>query len=671
MDSHGTLIIDLAVVTAVGGVTALLARRFNLPSILGYLGAGLIVGPYIPVPLFADPSRMAALAEVGVVLVMFAIGLEFRIRRLFEILPVSGLTAIVQIATLAWAGHTVGVVLGWSSAASISLGATLAISSTMVVSAIFRTRPVSPDIRSHVFGVLVVQDVVAIILIAVVTTLATGETLGLQAVAQLVGKLTAVVIGMLVVGLLVLPPLVRLTIRRFDSEVLVVLIVGAAFGFASIADLLGFSVTLGGFVAGMAVAESGKVKHVEKAIEPLRSLFAAIFFVSIGMTVNPLMAWENIGLALALTAIVIVAQFVSVTTTSMLTGSSLRRSVISGLALGHIGELSFILATIAIAGGVLPQATISALVTVATLTAFTTPLLLGRAQSVIDTLDRLLPDRAQQVLAEYQSFVRRSSNVGQEGGHPLRRSVVAVLLDWAALLSIVVARHALQGRLEAENLVALNVGAVVVAAPFVVGLIRSGLRIVAGVKSLTRGESGGSPRAKAVEALALLAAVLSIGVPTVALMQPILSNSWSQALLLGAIIAVLVLLGLRFRKVRSGYTSEVANLAFRLADHVAANHAITDEVEAADSDTRTTDSSMLSGIDYQTFRVGPSAPADGATLAELNLRCKTGATVVAVRRGEATLPLPTGHERLQGGDLVAVSGSREALDRARDVLVVN
>lgn len=670
MDNHGTLIVDLAVVTAVGGITALLARRFHLPSILGYLGAGLIVGPYIPIPLFADPSRMAALAEVGVVLVMFAIGLEFRIRRLFEILPVSGLTAIVQIATLAWAGHTVGTVLGWSSASSISLGATLAISSTMVVSAIFRTRPVSPDIRSHVFGILVVQDVVAILLIAVVTTLATGETLGMQAVAQLVGKLTAVVVGMLVVGLLVLPPLVRLTIRRFDSEVLVVLIVGAAFGFASIADLFGFSVTLGGFIAGMAVAESGKVEHVESVIEPLRSLFAAIFFVSIGMTVDPQMAWDNIGLALVLTAIVIAAQFLSVTATSMLTGSSLRRSVISGLALGHIGELSFILATIAIAGGVLPEATISALVTVATLTAFTTPLLLGRAQWVIDVLDRLIPDRVQEVFAEYQSFVRRSRTV--EGERPLRRSVTAVMLDWAALLAVAVSRHALQGMMEVDSLVWLNLGAAVVAAPFVVGLVRSGLRIVAGVKRLTRGESGVTPRAKAVEALAILAAILSIGVPTVALMQPMVSHSWGQALLLGAICAALVLLGLRFGKVRPGYTSEVANLAFLLAEHVNGNQQSSESAQGkTSSNSPSPASNVLSGLDYQTFRVESSAPADGATLAELNLRCKTGAIVVAVCRDETTLPLPTGHERLQNGDLVAVSGSPEALHRARDFLLVD
>ena len=164
---HGGLIADLAVVTMVAALTGMLARRVGQPSILGYLLAGLIVGPYIPIPLFADPHRMEELAEVGVVLVMFAVGLEFRIKRLVEILPLSGLTAAVQIGALAWGGFTVGSLLGWSTSASVCLGAALSISSTMVVSAVLRTRPVDEDVRAHVFGVLVVQDVVAIVLMAV------------------------------------------------------------------------------------------------------------------------------------------------------------------------------------------------------------------------------------------------------------------------------------------------------------------------------------------------------------------------------------------------------------------------------------------------------------------------------------------------------------------------
>ncbi|MGK0360452.1 MAG: CPA2 family monovalent cation:H+ antiporter-2, partial [Bradymonadia bacterium] len=371
---HTGLITDLAIVTMVAAVTGMLSRRIGQPSILGYLFAGLIVGPYIPIPLFADPARMNELAEVGVVLVMFAVGLEFRVKRLLEILPVSGLTAAAQIGALAWAGYTVGSVMGWSTTASICLGAMVSISSTMVVSSVLRVKPVDEDVRGHVFGILVVQDVAAIVLMAVVTAIAQGESVGLRSLGLLVGQLAGVVVAMLVLGLLILPRLVRFAV--VDTEVLVVLVVGAAFGLAMVADLFGYSVALGAFISGMAVAESGRGHEVEQAIAPLRGLFSAIFFVSIGMSVDPIVAWGTLPLALTLSAVVIGMQFFSVTITTVLTGSALRRGIYSGLALGQIGELSFILATIAIAGGVVPKETLPALVTVATITAFTTPLLL-------------------------------------------------------------------------------------------------------------------------------------------------------------------------------------------------------------------------------------------------------------------------------------------------------
>ena len=314
------LIADLALVTFVAAITGMLMRRLGQPSILGYLLAGLIVGPYIPIPLFADPERMRELAEVGVVFVMFAVGLEFRVKHLFEILPLSGLTALIQVASLAWAGFGVGSFLGWGTSASVCLGASIAISSTMVVSAVLRVTPVDPDARTHIFGVLVIQDVVAIVLMALVTALAAGQAIEAASIGLMIGQLAGVIVGMLVLGILVLPPLVRFALRQSDREVLSVLVAGAAFGLAFAAHLFGYSVALGAFICGMAIAESGEGKEVEHAIEPLRAVFSAIFFVSIGMTVDPVIAWQAMPLALGLCAVVIGMQFASVTLGTLLVG---------------------------------------------------------------------------------------------------------------------------------------------------------------------------------------------------------------------------------------------------------------------------------------------------------------------------------------------------------------
>lgn len=665
---HGGLIADLAVVTMVAALTGMLARRVGQPSILGYLLAGLIVGPYIPIPLFADPHRMEELAEVGVVLVMFAVGLEFRIKRLVEILPLSGLTAAVQIGALAWGGFTVGSLLGWSTSASVCLGAALSISSTMVVSAVLRTRPVDEDVRAHVFGVLVVQDVVAIVLMAVVTALAAGKSVGVQALGVLVAELAAVVALMLGGGLLVVPRLVRLALRHEDAESLVVLVVGAAFGLALAAELSGFSVALGAFISGMAVAESGRGHDVEHMIEPLRALFSAIFFVSIGMTVDPLVAWHSLPLALGLSAVVIVAQLVSVTIATTLSGGSLRRGVYSGLALGQIGELSFILATIAIGGNVVPKETLPALVTVATITAFTTPWLLGRAQRIVEALDRRLPERMHQALVAYHAFLRGlRSGDDDEGGAALRRPMIALLLDWAALLIVFVTRHALAARISAEQAWMLHAATALVVAPLLVGLLRSGRRLLLEVQHRARGEAEApTAQSRAIGALVALAVVLGVSAPTLALLRPLVAGPWVEVLVVGLLLGSLIVAGLRMGELGGEYTSGVARLASQLMTRAEGADGAAPSAHAH-SPARDL-GGPLAGLDYTPFEVLAEGAADGKTLAELDLRCRTGATIIAIGRADHTLTLPTAQERLQAGDLLAVSGSPEALARVAALL---
>ncbi len=657
--ASGTLIADLAVVTVVAAVTGMAARRLGQPGVLGYLLAGLIVGPYIPIPLFADPHRMEELAEVGVVLVMFAVGLEFRIQRLLQILPVSGLTAAVQIAALMWAGFTVGELLGWSTPAAITLGATLAISSTMVVSAVFRSRPVDPDVRSHVLGILVVQDVVAILLMTVVTALAAGQSVGPGALGLLVAQLAAVVVAMLVGGLLILPRLVRWAQAQADTEVLVVLVAGAAFGFALLAGSFGYSVALGAFIAGMVVAESGRGTEVEHAIEPLRALFSAIFFVSIGMSVDPVVAWSSLPLAALLCAVVISMQFLSVTVASVLSGSSLRKSVHSGLALGQIGELSFILATVAIAGQIAPAELMPALVTVATVTAFTTPLLLGRAEQVVTAIDGGLPHRVTDLLTAYQSFSRRART--PSGGTSLSKPATAVALDWLALLVLFVARFTVALHVDPGMVWMVNLAALVLAVPFLVGLLRSGRRLAAAVRAIARQGSTATPVSRVIESLVLLAVVLAIGTPAVAVARPLLDGSWGEAVLVFSLLSTLVWLALRAGGLGGEYTSGVARVAMGIARHV-----------GVDQDVATTPhvaTGPIAGLDYVPVPIPRGAPAEGATLADLNLRCRTGATVVAIFRGDDTTVLPTGQERLGAQDVLAISGSEDAVQRARVLLL--
>ena len=354
MDHSSSFVTDLSVVLGVAAVAALVFRWMRQPALLGYLVAGLLIGPYIPIPIFADPGRVQALSEFGVILVMFSVGLEFSIRRLVRVLPRSGITGLVQMSFMLWSGFGVGRLLDWSVVESIFFGSALAISSTMVVAKVFDEEKPDRRLRELVFGVLVVQDVVAVALIAALTAIASGSSVSTEEIAKVVGTLAVVLVAMVVVGMPVVPRIIRAIVRAGSSEVTVVGVCGACFGLAVLAESLGYSVALGAFLAGMLVAESGRAVRIEKMIVPIRDLFAAVFFVSIGMLVDPLIAWEHIDVALAVSALVIVGQLLSVTTAGVFCGNGLRRSVRAGLALGQIGEFSFILAALGMSVGLLP-----------------------------------------------------------------------------------------------------------------------------------------------------------------------------------------------------------------------------------------------------------------------------------------------------------------------------
>jgi len=444
-----TFVADLATVLLVASFTGLLFRKLGQPSVLGYLLAGLIVGPYIPIPIFADPERIHALSEVGVVLVMFVVGLELRLERLARVLPTAGPMTLIEVTALLGTGYGIGRALGWDTKAAVFLGASIAISSTMLVSKVFEDRDVGEDVREHVMSMLVIQDVLAIVLAAVLTAVAAGEGLNAEAIGGVVGKLAFFLGVILIVGLLVVPRLVRFVVGLQSVELLVVVCMGLCFGLALAAEAAGFSVALGAFFAGTLVAESGKGETVEHLASPLRDTFAAIFFVAIGMTVDPRVAFTHLGTSLLVFVAVVVAQLVAVGLSGVLSGNGARRSVTAGLSLGQVGEFGFILSAIGINAGLAPPELGPIVVTVAVLTAFSTPLALRSADGVVRALDHALPQKLQDVSSLYEQWLEAFRARETPERSPITRAAWIAALDGIAATGVVVAAASFRGPLAA------------------------------------------------------------------------------------------------------------------------------------------------------------------------------------------------------------------------------
>jgi CPA2 family monovalent cation:H+ antiporter-2 len=337
---------------------------------------------------------------------------------------------------LMWAGASLGLALGWNTVEALFLGASIAISSTMVVSSVFAQRPVTAPVRQHVLGVLVLQDVVAIALIAAMTAVAAGGGLQPRELATTLAELAATLAGMLVIGMLVVPPMVRAVARLDSPETMTVAATGLCFAMALLAERLGYSVALGAFIAGILVAESGQGHKTEHVIGPVRDMFAAIFFVSIGMTVDPMEAWRHLSLSLMVFGLVVAAQLTSVTLAGVMSGMGLRRSLIAGCALGQIGEFAFIIGGIGIAAGAARPELQPILVTVAVLTAFTTPQMLRVAEPMVAAIDRRMPHAVQHFLGMYEEWFERLRAEKATERPPLRRAVKAFAFDGGALIAL-------------------------------------------------------------------------------------------------------------------------------------------------------------------------------------------------------------------------------------------
>ena len=663
---------DLALALGVAAITSVLCRRLHQPAVLGYLIAGLIVGPYLPLPLFADADRIHALSEFGVVLVMFGIGLHFGPRELARAIPRAGLVGLVQVSAMLWLGFVLGRAFGWTTVGSVFLGATVAISSTMVVAKATDEHPLGAEARELVFGVLVIQDLMAVVLIAGLTTVASGAGLEAGELISTAGRLLGFLAALVVGGLLIVPRAVRMVARMGHPETVLIAAVGLCFVLSLLAAKAGYSVALGAFVAGSLVAESGEAPSIERMVTPLRDMFAAVFFVSVGMMVDPRLALQAWPQVLAISAIVIGGQLLVVGVAAFLGGNGIRRSVQAGLALGQVGEFSFILAQTGAIAGVIDQSLVPAIVVVGIVTATTTPIAIKNADRIAARIDRALPSRLHTVASLYQSWLE-SLRAARSGRRVVgvRRFARLAMIDTIALAAIVIgsalARPRLSEALHELGLghiatdVVLGAATVIVCLPFVVGLLRcvrafgfTLARAALPQAASDRTDLALAPR-RVLVVVIQLAALMALVLPLLAVTGPFLPPGLGAPVLL-AILGVVAFVFWRRADDLVGHVRAGAEVVVELLRQSAGER----ETFAAQHVERT-----LPGLGEITPVVLPAgAPACGRTLAELDLRGKSGATVLAIERGGEARTVPSGTEPLRAGDVLALVGTHDAIERA-------
>lgn len=395
-----TLISDLALILFLAGIVSLIFRRLKQPLVLGYIVAGFICGPQISFfPSVADEANISTWSDIGVIFLMFALGLEFSFKKIFKMGSIPFIAACTIIFCMIGLGSVAGHFFGWSRMNSLFLGGMLAMSSTTVIYKALSDMGLRQQrFASSVMSVLVVEDILGILLMVMLSTIAVSNSFqGMKLVSSLL-QLALVLVVWFVVGVFVVPSFLRKVRRWMSNETLLIVSLGLCLLMVMLAEKMHYSSAFGAFMMGSILAETIEAEEISRLVEPIKDLFGAIFFVSVGMLVNPHVIAEYWLPILVLVTVILVGQAIFGTFGYLLSGQSLKVAMQSGFCMAQIGEFAFIIASLGNSLHVTADFLYPVVVAVSVITTFLTPYMIRLASPSYSIVEKRMPNFIRQIL---------------------------------------------------------------------------------------------------------------------------------------------------------------------------------------------------------------------------------------------------------------------------------
>ncbi len=425
MSELSPLISDLALILISAGIITLIFKRLKQPLVLGYIVAGFLASPHMPyTPSIGDLIDVQTWADIGVVFLLFALGLEFSFKKLMKVGGTAVIAACTIILCMIAVGMFVGMSFGWKQMDCIYLGGMLAMSSTTIIYKAFDDMGLRQQrFAGLVLSVLILEDILAIVLMVMLSTLAVSRNFeGMEMIGS-IGKLAFFLILWFVVGIYVIPTFLKRARKWMGSETLLIVALGMCFGMVVLAAKTGFSAAFGAFIMGSILAETVEAESIEKLVAPVKDLFGAIFFVSVGMMVDPAMIVEYKIPIIVITLAILLGQTIFGTSGFILAGQPLKVAMQCGFSLTQIGEFAFIIASLGVSLGVTSSFLYPIVVAVSVITTFLTPYMIRLSAPAYETLQKRLPSKWLNLLDHYA--LRSQTTVNQENNW--RKFLVAVV----------------------------------------------------------------------------------------------------------------------------------------------------------------------------------------------------------------------------------------------------
>jgi len=679
-----TFLQDLAVVMSAAAIATLLFRQLKQPVVLGYIIAGVVIGPHTPSllslfdanglvanrALIEDQSAIKTLAELGIIFLMFALGLEFSFSKLKKVGATAFIAASMEILVMVLAGYELGQAFGWNQMDSIFLGAILSISSTtIIIKALQELNKKREHFASLIIGILIVEDILAIVMIALLSGFATTGQFAIEDLGHTLVGLGAFLGILLVAGLILVPRLLNYVARFKSDEMLLVTTVGLCFAVSLVTVKLGYSVALGAFLIGAIIAEARQILKIEALMHPVRDLFSAVFFVSIGLLIDPKVIVQYWAPILAITAVVVVGKVFACSLGAFVSGNDMRTSLRVGMGLAQIGEFSFIIAALGLDKGVTSNFLYPIAVAVSALTTLLTPYLILVSDGVVNTFDRVAPPPLLRGMEAYSQWV---GGLAQKSGGNIGRKFLFKLLGQIAINLLLVTGIFIgaiflhrkmaawwpefpggsEGRKAAAWLLAM-----LVSFPPLLAIWRkaeAGAMLIAEMR-VTQTRAG----AKTQGLRAIVSGTIFV-VSTAALLLFVIGLSSTilpSRNLLILVIVVAIIFGLLLRR---GAVKVYASAQAALQDTFA---------QPADPPEHSASlPALLREAKLEAVELRAGTAAVGKMILELKLRSQTGASIVGIDRQGASIVNPEPHEELAAGDQVLLIGRAEQLESAKKLL---
>ena len=646
MSNLDPLVTDLALILIIAGITTLVFKWLKQPVVLGYIVAGFLCSPhFVFTPNVTDTANINILANIGIIVLLFSLGLEFSLKKLVNVGSSAIITASVIVVGMMMLGYAAGRLLSFNYLDSLFLGAMLSMSSTTIIIKAFTDLNLRKQkFTSLVFGVLVVEDLFAVLSMVFLTSIAVKNEFEGKELLENVLKLSFFLIIWFLVGIYALPTFFKKVKKYLNNETLLIVSMGLCLGMVVFASAVGFSSALGAFIMGSILAGTIQAERIEKVIQPVKDLFGAVFFISVGMLVNPEILYDYALPILLLSIVVIVGQITLGTSGMLISGQPLKIAVQSGFSLAQVGEFAFIIASLGMSLNVIDSNLYPIIVAVSVITTFTTPYFIKMANPAYERLNSILPERIKMLLDNYASNATTSHT--QSAWKQILGLYLGKIIFYSTViggLMIVSLSYFIPWVKETfESSWILHIAvllSILVMSPFIWGLA---------LKRIRNDQLQQIWADKRISHVPVLLMVLLRFSLAIFFIMYFLSQVYSQriGIFLGSAIILFLLIAFS-KKIRSRIlrieNTFLENLNERELRKTGKNNNIIHNIHLAEMVIQT------------------GCPFIGQKILDANIHQRYGVNIVSIRRGNRVINIPQGTVRLFPGDIISVVGTDEQI----------